>query len=295
MQTAIERLAMPEWLRHLTAESMQDGAFPLRDILSDSLYYAGAGCDGNPVKFFGGNVYSFVYTDYLVRKSVLLANLGTPGKSFLGFKMIGIREVSPREIKPHGWFRAEELDSRLLLNERQHPGVYLDDQSPLPYAVWAVFEREAGRDAASRPQRFSLLHVCAESVAAYSALYSQNGIVPRMLYLINHGFGGNWTNFENGSLIYARTVASHPRGVPLYLAGRSDRASLDGQGPSSARSFWPQIYPGAPLCEAWAGGFLVWKRASLKTRFRTVRTSSAEETGDAVWHSGMEGQYEGEK
>lgn len=271
--TAIERPAMPDWLQRLTAESMRTCTFPLQDVLHDSLYYAGAGCDGRPVKYFGGNVHSFVYSDYLYAKASMLDALHSPETRFLGYRILGIREVPLRDVFPGGWFRPEDMDPCLTSNERLHSGAYMNGDSPDPYAVWVVFERDAGRPARPGPFRFSLLHVCVESVAAYAGLYRQNGIVPRMLFLLNHGFGGNWTNFEKQSMVFARTVASHPDGLPLYLAGRVKRAVYSGQGTASVQSCWPDLYPGMPLCEAWPEGFHVWKRTRRIEIINSVRRS----------------------
>lgn len=264
MNPLIERLPAPDWLMRQTAETMKDEPFPLLDLLKDSLYYAGAGIDGTPVKYFGGNVYSFIYSDYLVHKHFLLTRLTSPGDRFIGFRIVGVRELTLQEVIPRGWYKADALDFRLWSNERSHPGEFLRHDAPQPYAIWAIFERETGRDPETRPERFSLLHVCFESTAVYSALYGQNAILPRMLYLINHGYGANWTDFEDPRRVYARTVASHPQGLPLYLAGRPTRESQETLDVTAARSRWQRLYSGSPLGEVWPGGFLLWKRSPTR-------------------------------
>ena len=55
---------MPLWLSRLTAESIQNGPFPLREILRSSLYYPASRFDGDPVKYLAGDIHSFVYVDY---------------------------------------------------------------------------------------------------------------------------------------------------------------------------------------------------------------------------------------
>lgn len=282
MNQLIERLPAPEWLMRQTAVSIQDEPFPRLEVLKDSLYYAGAGTDGSPVKYFGGNVYSFVYSDYLVHKETLLSRLLSDRTGFLGFHIVGIRELALDEVVPDGWYRAGDLDYRLWSYERGNPGEFLRHDAPQPYAIWAVFERDAGRDPLNRPERFSLLHVCFESIAVYSALYLQSGILPRILYLINHGFGANWTDFEDGKRLYAQTVASHPQGLPLYLAGRSFRQATIQQTTESRRSFWSRLYPGEPLGEVWPDGFLLWKRREYSQTRRSRMEARHEKPDDEL-------------
>lgn len=262
MNRLIERLPAPDWLMRQTARAMQDEPFPLLEILKDSLYYAGAGMDGAPVKHFGGNIHSFVYTDYLVRKHNLLDKLSSRHGGFVGFSIVGIREIPLQDVFPRGLCRTADLDPRLFINERGRPDDFLHHDPPRPYALWIVFERQVGRDPETRPARFSLLHICCESIAGYIGLYTHNGILPRMLYLINHGYGGNWTDFEDEKRLYARTVASHPLGLPLYLAGRRNYVPLHQPESRTARSRWSHLYPGPPLGEVWPDGFEIWKRRS---------------------------------
>jgi len=54
----IERMEMPDWLCRDNFE------FDVYEVVNNSLYYPACGTDGTPVKYFMGNVYSFVYVDY---------------------------------------------------------------------------------------------------------------------------------------------------------------------------------------------------------------------------------------
>ena len=45
---------VPDWLARLSADTMISEAFPLRDILRDSLYYPASSFDGDPVAYARG-------------------------------------------------------------------------------------------------------------------------------------------------------------------------------------------------------------------------------------------------
>jgi hypothetical protein len=72
----LPRLEIPGWLA-AAAGSNKDGDFPLKAILTDSLYYPGCGFDGTPVRYLNGHIVSFMYVDYCVPHEDLLENLET--------------------------------------------------------------------------------------------------------------------------------------------------------------------------------------------------------------------------
>ena len=57
-------LDYPSWLKALTVESMAEDEFPLKKLLTDSLYYPSSAFDGDPVRHLAGNIYRFIYCDY---------------------------------------------------------------------------------------------------------------------------------------------------------------------------------------------------------------------------------------
>jgi len=240
----IPRMMLPDWLMSLTAESMIAIPLPLHDILQDSLYYPGAGTDGKPVRWLAGNVYSFVYTDYMVSRSRFLKALNDEQTGFRGYRVLGSRDINEKELTPKGWLPMP-------------PGPF--DGNPnvgrehfaQPFAIWVIMERSHDYPSEHGPERFSLLYLCGEGVASYQALYTGNRIKPKILFLIQHGFGGNWTNFEDPDGIFARSVAANPVGFPDWLVGRCRR--------ESALSYWEKYYPGPYIHYLDGGhGFAVW-------------------------------------
>ena len=96
-----------------------------------------------------------------------------------------------------------------------------------PYCSWSIFQRGEDVPSIHGPPRFSLLYLCADGVAAFQALYYANSLSPKAVAVIQPGtaFGGNWTDFDDPSGIFARTVFGNPKGSPQILlnGGRGNR------------------------------------------------------------------------
>ena len=96
-----------------------------------------------------------------------------------------------------------------------------------PYCSWSIFQRGEDVPSIHGPPRFSLLYLCADGVAAFQALYYANSASPKAVAVIQPGtaFGGNWTDFDDPSGIFARTVFGNPKGSPQILlnGGRGNR------------------------------------------------------------------------
>ena len=88
MITQIASVETPAWLASVNASTIGTNPFPLKEILTDSLYYPSSGFDGYPVRFLAGNFLSFTgfganWTDYrdpkqILARSVLQNPAGTP-------------------------------------------------------------------------------------------------------------------------------------------------------------------------------------------------------------------------
>lgn len=200
----ISQIEMPEWL------SLGDFDFDVKRILQDSLYYPASGLDGNPVKYFMGNVFSFLYVDYGISRETFLAELHYRG--FYGYRIIHQQSISQFQLAPNGHTVFVPLPDIL-----QNP-LYQSWIEP-PFCEWVVFQRREGFGPEHNPERFSLIYLCAEGVAAFQAIYLSNKIKPRIVAIIQpgHSFGGNWTNFTRRTEFFARSVLYDRDLWPEYL------------------------------------------------------------------------------
>ena len=198
----------PTWLSKLTASSIENGAFPLRKLLKDSLYYPASGFDGNPIRHLAGNIHSFIYVDYGYERDAFDRALHEEG--FLGYEILAARTVTEQELVPHGWRPTPPLP---------YEGRPSEGDCKAPFCLWVVMQRRADMSPSHGPERFSLLYLCADGAAAFQAIYVANGLAPRAIALIQpgHGFGGNYTDFTDPELILARSVLGNPAGQPELL------------------------------------------------------------------------------
>lgn len=218
-------VATPDWLLNLTRETIEQGPLPLLELLRDSVYYPAAGTDGHDVEMLSPYAPSFVHVDYSYRESEVRTLLREP-QCFAGYALVGLRSVSKHELTPLGW-RPSFQDPE---GQRNLPASANPSNS---FALWAVYERKSTYSASQGAQRFSLLHLHAEGVAAYDALYRGNGMQARFLAIIQpgEGYGDNWTRFtEPGNLLH-QLVMGHPQGPPAYLVYKSE----------SDKACWPEF------------------------------------------------------
>lgn len=238
----------PEWLSRIDPNNISEVPFPLADILRASLYYPSSGFDGDPVKYLAGNVVSFVYVDYGQTEGALTAELN--GHGFRGYEVIARRSVTERELTPHGWPSREDGDP----NQYRNRGCI-----ETPFCSWSILQRLDEFDESHGPRRFSLLYLCADGVAAFQALYVGNEVAPAVVAIIQpgHGFGENWTNFEDPTKIFARSVFDNPAGQPTILlyGGLGERSFYE-------EPCWP--YYAELVCfvdKAGGGSVGVWRHA----------------------------------
>lgn len=199
----------PDWLISLSQVN-NTTPIPLSNILKNSLYYPSSGFDGDPVRYLSGNFYSFIYVDYGNSPDELEEQLEEVG--FNGYHIILSRNIKEKELVPNGWPQNKlsisdaALSSSNALKQR-------------PFARWTIFQRNNELDNSHGAERFSLLYVCAEAVAAFHALYISNNSFPLGIAIIQpgHNFGGNWTNFEDPQEVFANTALNNPAGTPNVL------------------------------------------------------------------------------
>ncbi len=211
----LPNLSTPAWLGAI--EHGNNGAeLPLREILAGSLYYPACGLNGTPVKYCAGAILSFIYADYGITKAEYLGNLNGTGEDsgFRGYHSVMQREVFKEDIVPSGWKPSltpacAENTQRLV---RQEAGCQ-------PFGHWSVWDRDADREAAHGPERFSFLFFAGEMSAIYQGLFCRLGIAPRILAIIQpgSGLGGGWEQTESNASFFKKVVTSNRAGMPEYL------------------------------------------------------------------------------
>ena len=196
----------PAWLENIQADS----AFPVMDVLNDSIYYPASHMDGSILKSYGGFTHSFVYVDPNVEKIDLLRQLfGVARYEMLFMRWLPKEQLCFKPFQPiHPIPGVDEDPTRLNLHDK-----------PInPYALWTVFERKEKVKPAHGPKRFSFLFIAGEGVATYQAIYNSNRARPLAIVLKGYsGFAGNWTDFECRGGMFERVVMSNPGGFPDYL------------------------------------------------------------------------------
>jgi len=246
MIDSLPRKKMPKWLADVDAEN-RSSPFSLQNILRGSLYYPSSGFDGDPIKYLSGNLYSFVYVDYGINSDELDTRLNNPG--FNGYHKILSRKITQKKLSPDSWPPLQRC-----IHE-DDPERYRDEMQK-PFVTWSVFQRNDGLSDEHGAERFSLLFLCAEGVAAYRALYLSNQCFPLGIAIIQpgYGMGGNWTDFTDPTMSLATTILNNPAGKPrvLLYGGRGKRHYY-------REACWPQYSRHSSFHDKVGGGSIgVW-------------------------------------
>jgi hypothetical protein len=201
-----------ETLLCLTPSAIEDGPFPLRAVLEDSLFYPASGIDGTPIRYWLEDILSFVYADISYSRSTFEDAILADSPS--GYSILGIRNLSPQDLTPLGWKPTipAGLDRESYLSTLK----MVDASVNSAFGLWIVFERGSSLGDSHGPIRFSFVFLRSEAVAAYQAIYVENNICPKMLAVIRPGvgFGGNFDTFEE---VLLRVMKSNPAGMPRWL------------------------------------------------------------------------------
>lgn len=248
------RRPVPDWLQKLDPTTLSPADFSLCQILEHSLYYPAAGTDGRPVQFLGGFIHSFIYVDYGLGESVVDEEVKTFG--FSGYHLAASVKLDERHITPDGWRPVvpqkyqSQIKSFLSMSESR----FVEQR---PFAKWFIFDRDEGLADTHGPQRFSLVHLCADGVAAYQALYYTHKTAPEVLAIIQPGtgYGGNYTDFRNPEGFFAWVVLQgNGSNIPEYLV-------CGGLLMDYTEAFWPEAYPEHVEWFQYRHGNGVWRRA----------------------------------
>ena len=240
-QSGHEKWLMTLDLRH-PERSLK--VLPIDQLLTGSVYYPASRFDGRPVQYLGRRIQSFVYVDYLASHAELMSELADVDKNFKGYRLAAHRSVETQELsggnpwsgQPAPCLQTDELRPRI---QTMWPGPLRDEvgieRPNESFCEWMIFERKPGFGSEHGPNRFSILHLHADGVASYQALYWTRGIAPTVLCIIQPGT--SWDEFKSDSGCLATLVLRSGRPVPPYLV-------CGGQGYMCYdKAFWPNDYP----------------------------------------------------
>lgn len=248
------RRKVPDWLSELDPARLESASFPLANVLKHSLYYPSAGFDGRPVQFLGGFIHSFVYVDYGNSERDVEGAIKEHG--FLGYHVAGKQNLTQSELAPQGWQPHVPEQYRSDVERFRN---YENGLVKRPFAIWYILDRDEDKSDDFGPERFSLLYLCADGVAAYQALYWQNHTAPEVLAIIQPGtgFGGNYTNFTDPEGFFAWTVLhGNGKAIPEFLV-------YGGMGMDYTESCWPESYPEHVEWFQHMHGNGVWRRGGV--------------------------------
>lgn len=215
------------YLNNLTVNEIEQGDFPLYEMLATSLFYSACDNDGGVVRDCNMSnmelgVDTFIYCDYSFGEERLNEEID----SFHGYKVFATRKLKQSDLTPNGW--NPQVPPNLSMQQYR----IFQNAYSTPFAKWIVYERVPEKEDDFGPKRFSLIYIGGEGIATYQALYWSNNACPKALAIIQpgHGFGLNWTNFTepNGFLNWVVSKnPNHKMPAQIYFGGIGGRNSYD--------------------------------------------------------------------
>ncbi|MFM7169139.1 MAG: hypothetical protein ACKO3T_28200 [Planctomycetaceae bacterium] len=220
MLTCLPELNCPDWLQAVQGNGMM--RFCVQNLLKNSLFYPCCQFDGTPVKFLGGNVFSFVYADHAQDSESLQAHLARRQNMFRGYTLLASQVVCVRDFWQPDMLHHDRFDPEL--NE-------------IDSATWLVFQRLPNFTWQHGPERFSLLYIHGDGILAYQALYVQHRVQPLVFALIQPGNAANTiAAFGNDDCQLAGIMRQN--GFPAYFLSGGY-----GEDMTDRDSAWPRAYP----------------------------------------------------
>lgn len=249
----MQREEMPGWLAGLDLPeitALERANFPRFDVLTSSVFYPAAHFHGDVIAKLAGKFHSFFYVDYSVDREGFDAAL----KGFRGYSVAGYKRLTPADLASPA--PAPAIDPRF--NAEIARAATAPITGTAPFASWAILTRDADHGAAHGPERFGLVYLCADGVAAYHRMYAAERIAPRALAIIQpgHGFGNNYTNFTHPQGLFSHVVLECGAPAPEYLlCGGSGHKTTD-------LAWWPEDYTEKVAYFSGQNPWSVWRRRS---------------------------------
>lgn len=205
-------MEVPKWLEDIAKgnKNLEKIDFPLRNILTDSLYYPCSGGILGPRPLLAGNIFSFVYADYHIKKESYLKRFkGSKEIIFSDFRLVSHKEILWSDLVPNSW-------GPLVLPER---GQYVLSFSVPFFCYWSIWQRNSVSKNSS--EFFSVLFIAEEICIVYEALYCRLSVAPKILYIFRPGCrGGEWERMWANQSFFKKVVKLNSSGMPEYLYNR---------------------------------------------------------------------------
>ena len=199
----------------------------IEEILGNSVFYPACGDDGLPVKYFNEHfaeygVNSYVYVDYAMNAD----RLRDIQNGFRYYHIVEQTDLAEGDLVAPGTdyrkYASVLTDEEIVRQKEVVYGMYRG--LIRPFARHIEYERNDDADKVRGPERFTMLYIGAEGVAAYAALYSTRGIAPRAIAIIapGTGFGGNYTDFYDPDSALIKLIRQG-ESQPEYIMFGDDR------------------------------------------------------------------------
>jgi hypothetical protein len=215
-----------------------------------SVFYAASGLDTSSVSCLFPEFDSFVHVDYFHSEAEVSSFMETAFIP-LGFKLIGMRHIYEQMLTPAGFHPMPFHPNRHELSRLQMPHIKDRFYSVgfKPFARWALYEKSISPlEMKSESRRFSLLHVGAEAMATFEALYLGYGKNPGAICIIrpSEGYGDNWTIFRDPEFRFHQMI------VQNHLNNQTPMPTvlLTDAGDTDHTCFWPGYQNQPEICDA---------------------------------------------
>ncbi len=211
-------------------------SFNIIDILHESVFYPASGLDATPIEVFANKYKSYINLDYSLSFEEVKNSLESDFIS-VGYKLIGIKDVSKEELTPNGitysMIAFTDHEIQRLENNEEIKDLFTNASSS-GFAIWAVYELDANltHKIDEKAERFSILHICGEGWATFEALYVKNKINPKAVAIIKpgEGYGDNWTLFTDSRFRFYQSIREneHINGAEMPKFILTDAVSDEG-------------------------------------------------------------------
>ena len=200
-----DREELPEWIKDYQAGQ----PFDIKEFMSHRvLYYPGPSFEAQPIRTFNNAhfLHTYVYADYGVTRESFLEKI-QKDEAFRGYKLIDLKELSEKDLVPNGW-------SQHVMPTRPYSG-FSEPARKDPFCYLCVLDRIPEYDDTHGAERFVLMYLAADGFATYDALFANSGKAPTILVMQDHGFGGNYDQYDKGHLLNEIAEKSHV--FPEYI------------------------------------------------------------------------------